>query len=67
MARVDKVPVEFEYSLASLTSADLRVLDLAMSYFTDRVKQNPTTLPDPGDTEVLASLHQLVLDIKRGG
>lgn len=66
MARVEKVAVDFEYNLSALTGPDLRVLDLALSYFKDTVRKNPETLPNPGDDGVLDNLLQAVLDIKRG-
>lgn len=66
MARVEKVAVDFEYNLSALTGPDLRVLDLALGYFKDTVRKDPRVLPNPGDDEALDSLHQAVLDIKRG-
>jgi hypothetical protein len=66
MARVEKVPVEFEYSLAGLTADDLTVLDLALAHLTDVVRKNPKALSTNSQQEALQSLYQQVIDIKRG-
>lgn len=64
--RTNKVEVvETHYDIADLNAFDLRVLDLALSYFKDTVIDKPHLLT-VSQKSALYKLHNIVLEIKRG-
>jgi hypothetical protein len=52
-------------ALTQLDRADLLVLDLALSYLVDAVREDSDVLPDLTERVALRQLHRYVLDLKR--